>query len=122
MQLLPLPDPASLVRITICIIWSGIVPTKVGVTLKTLWEEYMDKYRDSSQPALDYRRFCEGYSNFTVRMNLTNHLDHKPGARTEVDWPGPTMFYTDPKTGEIVKVYLFVIHNILVGIMVKSSK
>ena len=45
---------------------------------------------------------------FYYRNKLTNHLEHKPGVITEVDWSGPTMSYVDTSTGEIVTVYLFV--------------
>lgn len=81
---------------------------KVGVTLKTLWQEYRDECQKNHTVPMDYRRLCEGYANYTIRLNLTNHIYHKPGERAEVDWSGPTMTYTDPATGEVVTVYLFV--------------
>ena len=38
-------------------------------------------------------KFNEGYAEFTITNRLTNHLEHKPGERAEVDWSGPTMHY-----------------------------
>ena len=57
---------------------------------------------------MGYTKFCLGYSSHTAANRLTNHLEHKPGIVTEVDWSGPAMHYVDTATGELVKVYLFV--------------
>jgi transposase len=81
---------------------------KVGVTLKLLWEEYRDKCRTGIDIPMGYTKYCEGYSAYTVRNNVTNHLIHKPAIIAEVDWSGPTMEYLDDDSGELVKVYLFV--------------
>lgn len=82
--------------------------SRVGVTLKLLWQEYKDKCsRDGTLP-MGYTKFCAGYRSFTVDSKLTNHLEHKPGLITEVDWSGPTMSFIDSSTGEIRTVYLFV--------------
>lgn len=81
---------------------------KTGVTLKLLWQEYQDKCSASKRMAMGYTKFCSGYSEYTVANSLTNHLEHKPGEVTEVDWSGPTMGYVDTATGEITTVYLFV--------------
>ncbi len=79
-----------------------------GVTLKLLWEEYQDKCREDETIPVGYTKFCEGYREFTITSKLTNHLEHKPGDKDEVDWSGPTMHYSDLYTLEEVKVYLFV--------------
>lgn len=81
---------------------------KVGVTLKLLWQEYCDKCNSSNEISMGYTKFCEGYSDYTIANKLTNHLDHKPGVITEVDWSGPGMSYVDDTTGEVITVYLFV--------------
>lgn len=80
----------------------------VGVTLKLLWNEYQDKAKLQDAIPMGYTKFCEGYGDYTVANKLTNHLEHKPGERVEVDWSGPIMNYCDPATGELIKVYLFV--------------
>lgn len=81
---------------------------KVGVTLKLLWEEYQEHCSSKGSIPMGYTKFCKGYSDYTVTNKLTNHLEHKPGVVTEVDWSGPTMSFVDTSTGEIRTVYLFV--------------
>ena len=81
---------------------------KTGVTLKRLWKEYRDKCRQHGGISYGYTRFCNGYGEHVTSHNLTNHLSHKPGIVTEVDWSGPTMRILDSATGEEIKVYLFV--------------
>lgn len=81
---------------------------RVGVTLKLLWKEYQDRCSSKNTISMGYTKFCKGYSNYTITNKLTNHLNHKPGIITEVDWSGPTMSYVDAGTGEIITVYLFV--------------
>lgn len=81
---------------------------KVGVTLKLLWGQYKDKCRTDNTIPMGYTKFCEGYSDYTISNKLTNHLEHKPGIATEVDWSGPTMSYLDRDTGEVIAAYLFV--------------
>lgn len=81
---------------------------RVGVTLKLLWKEYCDKCNSEGTIPMGYTRYCDGYGQHTVTNSLTNHLLHKPGIITEVDWSGPTMKIVDITTGESIKVYLFV--------------
>ena len=81
---------------------------KTGVTLKLLWEEYTEACHARNSVPMGYSKFCEGYRQFTITNRLTNHIDHKPGERVEVDWSGKTMSYTDVYTGEIIRVNLFV--------------
>ena len=81
---------------------------KVGVTLKLLHEEYIERCERNGEIPMGKTKFNEGYAEFTIANRLTNHLEHKPGERAEVDWSGPTMHYVDMSTGELIKVYLFV--------------
>lgn len=81
---------------------------KVGVTLKLLWEEYRDKCNKEGSILMGYTKYCNGYGEYTMANTLTNHLIHKPGIVTEVDWSGPTMKLVDATTGEIIRTYLFV--------------
>ena len=53
-------------------------------------------------------KFCDDYGKYVAMSAITNHLEHKPGDRCEVDWSGPTMSFTNPDTGEAITVYLFV--------------
>ena len=81
---------------------------RTGVTLKLLWEEYQDRCREEEILPVGYTKFCDGYRQFTIVNKLTNHLEHKPGDKAEIDWSGPTMKFTDFFSLEDVTVYLFV--------------
>ena len=81
---------------------------RVGVTLKLLWQEYKEMCQNLGKLSYGYTKFCLGYDEYVSRNELTNHLVHKPGESCEVDWSGKTMKLTDPVTGEITPVYLFV--------------
>lgn len=80
---------------------------KTGVTLKLLHKEHVDTCAGGGGVPMGYNRFCEQYHRFTTTGNLTNHIDHKPAVRTEVDWSGPTMRIVAAPGGEITTVYLF---------------
>ena len=80
----------------------------VGVTLKLLWQEYKDDCHAKGTLHVGYSKFCDDYSKYVSVREITNHLEHKPGERCEVDWSGPTMKIVHKHTGEITKVYLFV--------------
>ena len=71
-------------------------------------EEYVERCNHNGEIPMGKTKFKEGYADFTVVNRLTNHIEHKPGNRVEVDWSGPTMQYVDGVTGEVIKVYLFV--------------
>ena len=81
---------------------------RVGVTLKLLHEEYVDRCQRDGEIPMGKTKFNEGYSEYTIANKLTNHIEHKPGEKAEVDWSGKTMHYVDTSTGEIITVYLFV--------------
>ena len=66
---------------------------KVGVTLKLLHEEYVERCERNGEIPMGKTKFNEGYAEFTIANRLTNHLEHKPGECAEVDWSGPTMHY-----------------------------
>lgn len=80
----------------------------VGVTLKLLWQEYVDRCKQANDIAVGYTKFCEDYQKHIDKYRLTNHLKHKPGVSTQVDWSGSKMNLLDTTTGELIPVYLFV--------------
>ena len=82
---------------------------KVGVTLTLLWKEYCDKCHAEGKIAVGRTKFCEDYNKYCSAKALTNHLEHKPGERCEVDWSGPTMKIVKEATGEAITVYLLFI-------------
>lgn len=76
-----------------------------GVTLQLLWQEYKKEYPSGYQ----YSQFCEHYQRW--RENKTEpslRKDHKGGEEMEVDYAGVKIVMTDPKTGEAVRVSVFV--------------
>ena len=81
---------------------------RVGVTLKLLWQEYREQCLKNGTIPVGKTKFCDDYGKYVATSAITNHLEHKPGERCEVDWSGPTMSFTNPDTGESVTVYLFV--------------
>lgn len=80
----------------------------VGVTLKLLWQEYVDHCKDTNGIPVGYTKFCEDYQRHIDQYRLTNHLKHKSGVSIQVDWSGSTMDLLDTDTGELITVYLFV--------------
>lgn len=81
---------------------------RVGVTLKLLHAEYLDRCQNAGDPAMGYDRFCKGYAEHVLISGAASRVGHKAGQTIEVDWAGPTMHLTDPVTGQHTKVYLFV--------------
>lgn len=81
---------------------------KSGVTLKLLWEEYVDTCRRSEKPPYMYSQFCKLYQDYVNQHRLTMHIRHKPGDKLMVDWTGTPLPLFDKLTGKNCKVYLFV--------------
>lgn len=81
---------------------------KSGVTLKLLWEEYIDTCRSSGKPPYMYSQYCKLYQDYVDKNKLTMHIRHKPGDKLMVDWDGTTLPLFDKVTGKSCKAYLFV--------------
>lgn len=81
---------------------------QVGVTLMKLWKEYRDRCRTNGTISVGRTKFFDDYARYCETNAITNHLEHKPGERCEVDWSGPTMKVVNRYSGEAVTVYLFV--------------
>ncbi|WP_262003893.1 IS21 family transposase [Microbacterium sp. Mcb102] len=81
---------------------------RVGVTLKLLHAEYLDRCQNSGAAGMGYDRFCKNYAHFVRTLGVSSRVGHKAGQTIEVDWSGPTMQLINPVTGETAKVYLFV--------------
>ena len=80
---------------------------KVGVTLKLLHGEYVDRCRAEGSMAMGYDRFCKNYQQHLLISGAASRVGHKAGQTVEVDWSGPTMQLIDP-VGRTTRVYLFV--------------
>jgi transposase len=79
-----------------------------GVTLKLLWEEYIDICRSSGKPPYMYSQFCKLYQDYVNKNKLTMHIRYKPGDKLMVDWDGTALPLFDKVTGKSCKVYLYV--------------
>ena len=77
---------------------------KKGVTLQLLWQEYRGAHPDG----YGYSRYCELYRAWAKTLDVTMRFTHKAGEVLYVDYAGETMGVTNPQTGEILPVYVFV--------------
>lgn len=81
---------------------------KNGVNKKLLWTEYLEECRLCGEEPLMYSRFCYYIQRDEEKRRASMHIGRKPGERVEVDWAGDPAYLTDPDTGEITKVSVFV--------------
>ena len=77
---------------------------KKGVTLHTLWEEYIAKYPNGYK----YTQFCYHYQVWRQADSVTMHIEHKAGDKCFVDFTGVKLSIVDMLTGEISEVEVFV--------------
>ena len=75
-----------------------------GVTLKTLWEEYIK----DNPGGYSYPRTTWHYRVWKQASQATMHIEHKAGDKTFVDFAGEKLQIVDRKTGEIKEVEAFV--------------
>ncbi len=91
----PLPDCAAMYREL----------RQKGVTLQLLWHEYRMRYPDDG---LGYSAFCERYRAFRKKLEVTMRQEHRAGEKMFVDYAGQTVGVTDPETGEVTQLQVFV--------------
>ena len=70
---------------------------KVGVTKFLLWNEY----RLSNPDGYSYPQFCKLYRERAGTVDVTMHMEHKPGDKLYIDYTGKKIPYVDRTTGEI---------------------
>lgn len=70
----------------------------IGVTRKTLWEEY----KITNPDGYSYTQFCEHFARYNKRNKATMHFDHRPGEYLQVDFAGKPLHIIDSQTGEII--------------------
>ena len=75
-----------------------------GVTLKTLWEEYIV----DNPGGYSYPRTTWHYRIWKQASQATMHIEHKAGDKTFVDFAGQKLAIVDRRTGEITDVEVFV--------------
>lgn len=79
-----------------------------GVTLRLLWEEYVDDCRNAQQPPYMYSQFCKLYADYVDKNRLTMHIQHKPGDKLMVDWAGTKLAVCDRYSPVTQDCHLFV--------------
>ena len=90
----PLPDLAEIHREL----------RRKSVTLQLLWEEYKEAYPDGYQ----YSQFCEHYRRWAKKVDVCLRQQYRAGEKMFVDFAGQTIPVTDPETGVVRQVELFV--------------
>jgi transposase len=90
----PLPDMAALHQEL----------KRPGVTLQRLHLEYLDHHRDGYR----YSQFCRHYHEWVRALHPTMRQVHRAGEKVFVDFSGKRPVLTDPTTGEVTVVELFV--------------
>jgi transposase len=75
-----------------------------GLTLKRLWEEYIDK----NPHGYSYARTAWHYRVWRQAEKITMHMEHKAGDKMFVDFAGQKLFIVNPKTGEKTDLEVFI--------------
>jgi len=78
--------------------------SRKGVTLQLLWFEYKERYPDGYQ----YSQFCERYRFWSGKLDLVMRQEHRAGEKVFVDYAGQKVPVTDPRTGQVSEVPVFV--------------
>lgn len=78
---------------------------KPGVTLRLLWQEYVEAEGDS---AYGYTQFCEHYRSWGGRFSATMRQEHRAGEKTFIDFSGHGPWLQNPETGERTEAQMFV--------------
>jgi transposase len=75
------------------------------VTRALLWEEYKALYPDNHY---GYTHFCNLYSSWKKRTNISMRINHKAGEKMFMDFSGLKWHIIDKDTGEVKDVEIFV--------------
>lgn len=73
-------------------------------TLQVLHNEYLLKFPDG----ISYPSFCQNFRKYKKSLRRYMRQDYKAGEVVYVDYSGPTVNITNPKTGEIKTAQIFV--------------
>jgi len=78
--------------------------TRVGVTRHILWEEYAADNPDS----YSYSQYCYHFQHWVKSKEIYMRINHKAGDKLYVDYTGKKLEVTNPQTGEITRVEVFI--------------
>ena len=79
-----------------------------NMTLVFLWNRYMRKCEASGKRYYQYRQFCELFSRWCEENAETMHFKAVIGEKMEVDFAGKTFRMTDPLSGEVYIIVVYV--------------
>lgn len=78
------------------------------MTLRLLHDEYVIELESEKSRALGYAQFTALHRAWLKTQRISMRQFHKPGEKMFVDFCGKTMPITDPETGEVTFVQIFV--------------
>lgn len=78
------------------------------MTLMFLWNRYKKKCEEEGARFYQYSQYCELYNKWCEENYETAHFDAVIAQKMEVDFAGQTFSMTDPLTGEIMNIVVFV--------------
>lgn len=81
---------------------------KQHVTLRLLWEEYVENCILNNKRYYMETQFRRYYHKYAKTQKATIRLQHKPGITIQVDWAGSKIAYYDEDEGELCEASLFV--------------
>ena len=85
-----------------------LMATRKNMTLMFLWNRYKKKCEEEGARFYQYSQYCELYNKWCEENYETAHFDAVIAQKMEVDFAGQTFSMTDPLTGEIMTIVVFV--------------
>lgn len=85
-----------------------LMATRKNMTLMFLWNRYKKKCEEEGSRFYQYSQYCELYNRWCEENYETAHFDAVIAQKMEVDFAGQTFSMTDPLTGEILTIVVFV--------------
>lgn len=85
-----------------------LMATRKNMTLMFLWNRYKKKCEEEGTRFYQYSQYCELYNKWCEENYETAHFDAVVAQKMEVDFAGQTFSMTDPLTGEIMTIVVFV--------------
>ena len=85
-----------------------LMATRKNMTLIFLWNRYKKKCEEEGARFYQYSQYCELYNKWCEENYETAHFDAVVAQKMEVDFAGQTFSMTDPLTGEIMTIVVFV--------------
>ena len=85
-----------------------LMATRKNMTLMFLWKRYKKKCQEEGSRFYQYSQYCELYNRWCEENYETAHFDAVIAQKMEVDFAGQTFTMTDPLTGELHPIVVFV--------------